>query len=161
MSIYADLLGTDWKVLPESIRRLHEYGGEGTFRVDRKGIARFFPLLPPAGEKISIQLRVIRKDDTERWIRTFDGVHVVNTVQKTSRGAIVERFGPMEITMTLEATAEALRYHLVGARFLGMKIPFGWLPRTFASELAEGPFVRVTVRVADGKFAYSGLIHPR
>ena len=161
MSIYADLLGSDWKVLPEPIRRLHVAGGEGPFRVDRKRWVRFLPLLPPAGEKISINLRVIRKGETEKWIRTFDGVHVVNSVQKTDRGAIVEKFGPLQITMTLEVSSDALRYHLTGARFLGMKIPFNWLPKTFASELVEGPFVRVTVRMGEGQFAYSGLIHPR
>lgn len=161
MSIYADLLGAEWKTVPEPIRRLHQYGGEGTFRVDRKGIARFLPFLPPAGEKISIQLRVNRTGEAEKWTRTFDGVHIVKSVQRSSRGAIIERFGPLEIAMTLEQAADALRYHLVGARFLGMTIPFRWLPRTFASELLEGPFVRVTVRIADGQFAYSGLVHPR
>lgn len=161
MSIYADLLGSDWKTLPEPIRRLHVTGGEGNLRIDRKGLVRFLPFLPPAGEKISIQLRIIRTGDKEKWIRTFDGVHVVNSVQRTERGAILERFGPLQITTTLEASSDALRYHLTGARFLGMKIPFNWLPKTFVSELVEGPFVRVTVRMGEGQFAYSGLIHPR
>jgi hypothetical protein len=159
-ALYADLLGTNWKVLPESVRRLHENGGEGTFRVERRGIARFLPFLPPAGEKISIHLRVVRTGDAERWIRTFDGVHVVNSVQRSSRGAIIERFGPISISMTLAVSSDALRYHLVGIRILGIKIPFSWLPRTVASELTEGPFVRVVVRIGDS-FAYSGVVRPR
>lgn len=161
MSIYADLLGSGWKVLPESVRRLHEAGGEGTFRVERHGIARFLPFLPPAGEKISIHLRVIRTGETERWIRTFDGVHVVKSVQRMTRGMIIERFGAVAVGMTIAASADALRYHLVEIRVLGIKIPFGWLPRTVASELAEGPFVRVVVRIGEKNFAYSGLVHPR
>ena len=160
MSIYSDLLGSVWKVLPDSVRRLHETGGQGNFRIERHGIARFLPFLPPAGEKISIDLRIQHNPDQERWIRTFDGVHVYKSLQKTARGAITERIGPLSFTMTLSATSEALRYNLIGARFLGLKIPFGWLPRTVASELAEGPFVRVIVRIGD-VFAYSGLVHPR
>ena len=160
MSIYADLLGSVWKGLPESVRRLHENGGEGTFRVERHGIARFLPFLPPAGEKISIHLKIVRGGEDERWIRTFDNVHVYKSVQRVSRGMIRERIGPLSFTMTLEATRDALRYHLTEVRVLGMKIPFDWLPRVVGSELAEGRFVRVVVRIGD-KFAYSGLIHPR
>lgn len=160
MSIYADVLGSVWKVLPESVRRLHENGGEGTFHVERHGIARFLPFLPPAGEKISIHLRVIRGVDEERWIRTFDSVHVVNSVQRAGRGGIREKIGPLSFTMTLEATRDALRYHLVEARFLSIRVPFGWLPRVVASELGEGRAVRVVVRVGEN-FSYSGLIHPR
>ena len=119
MSIYADLLGSGWKVLPESVRRLHEAGGEGTFRIERHGIARFLPFLPPAGEKISIHLRVIRTGETERWIRTFDGVHVVKSAQRMTRGMIVERFGAVAVGMTIAASADALRYHLVEIRILG------------------------------------------
>ena len=98
--------------------------------------------------------------DDERWIRTFDGVHVYKSLQKVSRGAITERIGPLRITMTLAASSEALRYNLIEVRILGMKVPFQWLPRTVASELAEGPFVRVVVRIGD-KFNYGGLVHPR
>ena len=160
MTIYEDLLGATWKILPESVRRLHEVGGEGTFRVERFGFAKFLWFLPPAGEKISINLRVSRKEDAETWTRIFDGVHVVKTTQKTTRGEIHERIGPVSVTMTLSPSPEALRYNLIGARFLGMKIPQNWLPRVVASELGEGPFVRVVVRVGE-KFNYSGLIRPR
>ncbi len=160
MSIYEDLLGTNWKVLPDSVRRLHENGGEGNFRVERHGIARFLPFLPPAGEKISIHLRVIRDPAADRWIRTFDGVHVFKSIQRVSKAQIVERIGPIAVSMSLAASSDALRYHLTGARFLGLQIPFRWLPRVVASELGEGAFVRVIVRVGDA-FAYSGLIRPR
>ena len=160
MTIYEDLLGVVWKTLPESVRRLHEVGGEGTFRVERLGFTRFLWFLPPAGEKISINLRVSRKSDTETWTRIFDGVHVVKSTQKTTRGEIHERVGPLSFAMTLSPSPEALRYNLIGARFLGIKVPFKWLPRVVASELGEGPFVRVVVRVGD-KFNYSGLVRPR
>ena len=160
MTIYEDLLGSNWKVLPESVRRLHEVGAEGNFRVERKRIARFLPFLPPAGEKISINLRVVHQPHRERWIRTFDGVHVVASNQRATRGTIVERIGICTITYTLAASSEALRYNLIEVRVLGLKIPFHWLPRVVASELAEGPFVRVIVRIGDD-FSYSGLVHPR
>ena len=160
MTIYADLLGSNWNVLPESVRRLHETGGEGSFRIERRGIARFLPFLPPAGDKISIDLRVLRRPEDERWIRTFDGVHVVKSTQRALRGAIEERLGPMKFSMTLSVSSEALRYHLIELRILGMMVPFKWLPRVVVSELAEGPFVRVVVRIGDA-FTYGGLVHPR
>jgi hypothetical protein len=160
LTIYEDLLGVAWKTLPDSVRRLHEVGGEGTFRIERKGIARLMWFLPPAGEKISIDLRVVRKEEKEIWTRTFDSVHVIKSRQTTSRGEIHERIGPVSVAMTLSPGHDALRYHLIGVRFLGIKIPFNWLPRVVASEMGEGPFVRVIVRVAD-KFSYSGLVRPR
>jgi hypothetical protein len=160
MTIYEELLGSDWKVLPPSVRRLHEAGGEGSFRIERRGIARFLPFLPPAGEKISIDLRVKQIGDSERWTRTFDTVCVVKSVQRTRRGEIHERIGPLSITMTLDPGPDALRYNLIGARLLGVKIPFKWLPRVFASEMGEGVFVRVVVRIGDS-FNYGGLVRPR
>lgn len=160
MSIYAEALGSGWRNLSEPIRRLHENGAEGTFRVERRGIARFLPLLPPAGEKISIHLRVVPTPAGERWIRTFDGVHVISSTQRVSRGSIVERFGAMTITMSVAPSGDALRYHLMEARVLGLRLPQSWLPRTVASELTEGPFVRIVVKIGE-KFGYSGLLRPR
>jgi hypothetical protein len=135
-------------------------GGEGHFRIERRGVARFLPFLPPAGEKISIDLRLTHTPKGERWVRTFDTVHVVRSMQTTRRGEIHERIGPFMIVMTLDASPEALRYNLIGASFLGVRIPFNWLPRVFASEMGEGPFVRVVVRVGES-FNYGGLVRPR
>ena len=160
MSVYADLLGSGWKGVPEAIRRLHENGAEGTVRVERHGIARILPLLPPAGEKVSLHIRVVRSGDGERWIRTFDGVHVLTSSVKSARGAIVERWGALQTTMTLAVSSDALRYYVTEARVIGAQLPPRWVPRIVASELVEGPFVRVLLKVGEA-FTYSGVLRPR
>lgn len=157
MSIYADALGPDWDVLPEPVRALHERGGEGTFRVTCRGLARLLPALPRAGERVGIALSIVRRGDTETWTRTFDGHHIFASAQRLRGNVIDERIGPIGIRMALVAARDALRYRIVRIRFLGIPIPRLFLPAISASETGEADAVRVDVRVGR-MFGYEGTI---
>lgn len=159
MSIYADALGAEWRVLPEAVRALHERGGEGTFRVTRRGLARLIPGLPAAGERVPIDLRVVRRGDTETWTRTFDGHHVVASAQRLRGNVIDERIGVVSIRMALVAAPDALRYRVLRVRLLGIPVPRLFLPPISASEAGEGEIVRVDIRVGR-LFGYEGTIRP-
>jgi hypothetical protein len=131
--VYDALLGDAWRLLPDSIRTLHEAGtvrrAEGLFRV-RIGtnvIARLIARIggmPPAAEAVAVTLVVTPQPDGEEWRRTFGGALLVSS-QRLSGGSIVERFGAVEVTFTLEADDSTLRYVFEGGsiRLLGVAIP--------------------------------------
>jgi hypothetical protein len=86
--LYRDLLGDAWEILPAAIRRLHEYGGDGEFRVYCRGAARLLAAagwLPHAAESVHVSLRIERDHRRERWIRTF-GDRVLASTQWAEGG---------------------------------------------------------------------------
>ena len=152
--IYRELLGGDWEALPLSIRRLHEHGGEGQFRVDCRGGARLLALvglLPHAAESVHVVLRIERDDRRERWIRKF-GNRVLTSTQWAEDGFLKESLGPFSIAMRLKADNRSLTYQLVRPRHFA--------PDVGGFERAEGDDVFVSVRIGRS-FAYTGRIKPR
>jgi hypothetical protein len=161
--MYRDIVGSAaWDALPPVLHDLHERGGDGTFTVTSRGIARVFSGLgfAPSAGTVPLTLRIEKTEaGGERWIRNFRG-EVFATEQRVVKGVIAEKYGVLEMRFKVTARGVTLHYEVVDIRILGLTLPKWMRPQAEASERADGP--RVCVNVSVGKsFRYTGMITPR
>jgi len=156
--MYAQILGTQWSKVAESVRRLHDPRGVhavGSFRV-RGGnrLARFLAWLgrlPTACDAVSLRLTVSPLlTDREQWLRLFGQVPF-KTLQWANDGCLVERVSRSETHLKLDAIDGALHYRTrcVALRLgpLRFQLPRWLAPRVTASETQEGAGLRIHVDV--------------
>lgn len=160
-SLYARLLGPAFDELDEALRRGRCGGtgvsGHAVFRVERSGgfpgrvIGRLLRL-PPAAERVAVELRVEPTVWGERWERRFGTRRLVTTVREVAGGLLAERFGILEFHFRLTPLGGAMehRQQRVGLRLGRLWLP---LPRLLAprirgrEEPAGGGAARVLVTV--------------
>jgi hypothetical protein len=158
--LYAQVLGSSWNELDESVRRFHGVESilhaTGTFRV-RHGSNRLLRFLarlarlPAAGEAVDLRLIVTPRNQGEEWHRTFAGRSLVTMQGKLADGLLAERRGPLEMQFRLEVVHGSLSYQTQRvALCLGrLRLPLpGWLaPCVTAWEkpLGERQGIYVTV----------------
>ena len=160
--MYRDVVGSAaWDALPRVLHDLHERGGDGTFTVTSRGIARAFSALgfAPSPGVTPLTLRIEKTDAGERWIRNFRG-EVFASEQRLVHGIISEKYGVIDMRFKVVARGITLYYEIVDIRLFGLTLPAWMRPKAEASERADGPRVCITVSVGKS-FRYTGMITPR
>jgi len=161
-TLYRDVVGSAaWDSLPPVLHDLHERGGDGTFTVTSRGVARLVSALgfAPSPGSTPIKLSVEKTDFGERWVRDFRG-EVFATEQRLVHGLISEKYGVIDMQLKVVARGVTLFYEVMAIKILGLTIPPWMRPHAEASERADGPRVFITVSVGKS-FRYTGTITPR
>lgn len=155
--LYERLVREAWGGLDEPVRSFHAHArSSGTFVVRRgagrvaRVIARLMGL-PEAGEAVPLRLTVTPHDGGERWHRAFADKDFVTEQHAHAGSLLAERTGPFELLFRLTVEGGALVYRQEAAflrvRSLRARVPRHAAPRVEAWERADGPGVRVSVRV--------------
>ncbi len=156
-TLYRRALGEDFETLPSALRRFHGLPGgghaAGFLRVMRgrgrlRTAAADLLKLPPAGERVGVDLQVVVEGDRERWIRRFgDDVRLVST-QRLEGGLIVETFGPFRFGFRLSGGPGGLRFDLVRRWLWGLALPARLAPGIEAKAAGrdEGWWIDVSIR---------------
>jgi len=143
-TLYRRLLGETFQTLPPVLRDFHGLPGGGSARgifcVTRgKGwLCRALAdrmRLPPQGDIVALQLRVVVEGDQERWVRRFDGVRF-QTVQSARAGLLIETAGPLRFGFRVAAGPECLRFEQVRGWLYGLPLPHALMPRVMATATA-------------------------
>lgn len=174
-SLYERLVGDDWNVLDEPVRRLHlRARGAGLFAV-RRGESRLARVvahllgLPGGGAAVPLLLSVEPHEGGERWRRTFAGQDFVTLQSEHAGPLLLERNGPFEMLFRLSVEDGALVYRQERAALrvgvLKVRLPRLLAPRVEAWERAEKDGgVRVSVCVTSPLVGllirYEGLVRP-
>lgn len=173
MSPYEVLGGAGWFALPEGLRRLHSPGrasGELDVELGTHWIARCLAWclrFPLSGPRTAVKLLVDRDGPYLVWRRWF-GPTLVLTDQHARDGALVERFGMMELTFQLVITDRSIEFlQRRAAILLGplrVPLPSRVAPRAhgLVRAVAEGAAVSITVRLpwVGLLLSYHGLMRP-
>lgn len=177
VGLYAELLGDRISELAPQVAGLHASHrctrATGVLSVSRGAhpIARLLAVvlrLPRAGEAVPIGLEIARHGTQERWWRRFGDAPLLASRQLASdRGALLERYGLLELRFDLRVADGALDLRSTGARAavrgLGVALPRWCSPRVHAVVAPFGPCaayvrVRVAVPVAGLLLAYEGPV---
>ena len=170
------MLGSAYDALPAQVQALHDTSGQhrwsGTAQV-RRGTGLMSRLVaavigfPKAGADVPVTVTFTPDQGVERWTRDFDGRRFTSWQRRgagRNEALLVERFGVIEVALTLVVEGDRLR--LVPRRwsFLGVPLPKTLLPRgnTFETEV-DGRFVFNVEIGAPGVgliVAYRGSLQP-
>jgi hypothetical protein len=155
LSLYRRVLGPQFDLMPEVLRRFHDTKGggraRGTLRVERgtgwleRALASLLRL-PQAGTEVPVRLMVVAEGDKERWIRQFPGREVVS-VQWEHGGKLMESFGPISFACALVTSGSCLRYDFQRAWLAGVPLPRRLAPFVEGSVQAGESGWRVVVRL--------------
>lgn len=174
--LYAHVLSDSWERLARPIRHLHDVQGSvrarGRLRVSNGQLCRARVLaralrLPRPAEAADTRLRIIARDGTEAWVRSFDGRQFSTTQHLSVERELIERFGLLEFRFGLDECGGSLLYVQRDAalRFwpVRIRLPRRCAPRIEAREDPAGPHaVNITVRaVVPGVglvIAYDGVV---
>jgi len=138
MTLFQRVLGGEFDRLPGPVRAVHSLRA----RTDTSGRANIAAAtnpvawllcriagLPSPGTEVPVSVSFQpREDGTEYWDRRFAQRRYASTMEvgrDGDDGLIIEHFGPFDLLFRLTASREALRWSLVGWRFLGVALP-GW-----------------------------------
>lgn len=156
MSLYARVLGPCWDDLPEPLRRMHSLGPDahatGLADVDRGTglLARLIAAVvgfPSAGRDVPVVVRFRAYARGELWERQFAGRRFASyqsaAPKSTAGPAVLERFGPIVMTLRLARKRDRLDIVPVGWRLLGLPLPRGLMPigETYETVDGQGRFV--------------------
>lgn len=93
----------------------------------------FFAGMPDAGERVPVELSVVRAEGCERWQRSFGGRPLL-TVQWPSEGLLVEALGLVLCLFRLRVVEGALVFDQVRARVGGRRFSLP-LPRMLSPRI--------------------------
>jgi len=171
-SLYQRILGEEFALLPDALRRFHgsPAGGrlEGTFRVERgrgriRGWLADLAGLPPMGERIPLRLDVRVAGDEEHWTRSFGEQHL-RTRQLARDGRLLELHPPWKMKIRLGATRAGMLLDHERCYLWGIPLPRFLAPRveTLVEARGEAWFVAVTIGMplVGMVCRYSGEVSP-
>ncbi len=160
--LYARILGSDWQRLHPAIRRAHLPGtglcARGSFRIlhGRSRIAEIvcrLMLLPGESDQVDTVLEVSTSTAGEIWRRRFGHVVVCTTQRFSAPARVWERFGRLELLLTVRLQGAGLTYRSIAAFFrlgiLRIPIPSFLAPKIEVHESprsVSGTQVQVSVR---------------
>ena len=171
-SPFQQLLGADFALLPEPVRRLHGLRADATTegRADIVAGKGFWPWLicklsglPAPGRDVAVTV-AFHADGRggEFWRRRFAGRRYQSGFEVGRgryAGLLCERFFPFVFFHRLTANAQGLRWDLVAWRFGPLPLPHWLMPPTVCFESGDGDRFIFDI---DVKFPLIGqLIHYR
>jgi hypothetical protein len=130
-SLYRRVLDDRFDTLPEVLKRFHgaadKSNARGVFRVTRgagflRNLVATMLGMPRAGENVPVHLEVVPLKGCEIWLRHFPG-QTLKSVQWARGRLLIERFGLVSFSSTLELRGSRIVYLFARAWFLGMPIP--------------------------------------
>ena len=155
LPLYPRLLGAAWANLPEPIQAMHTVAGTRIARGEAAVEGGAGPLarlarrlfgFPAAGRHVPVSVEFSVRDGVETWKRTFGGQSFVS-VQSAGTGRndrlLVERFGPVKVSLGVIAEANGLRLVIRRWSLLGLPMPMALGPRGSGKE-----------SVQDGRFTF-------
>lgn len=94
---------------------------------------------PPEGQRIATTLTLTQTGENSIWHRDFGG-HVTRSTLAAKPPHVIERFGPICLTLALREEAGSLCLDIAGMRLFGLPVPRVLLPisATRESDLGEG-----------------------
>ena len=149
MSLFAQLLGSDYRLLPAAVRAVHDSEGTlllaGRSEVERRPGPLSWAVcalmgLPERGREVVVTVEVIRRDGSEIWKRRFGNRRYQSTLSPRpaeQEGWVVEHFRPFQFAFALRAEPDRLVLDLREWRFLGLRMPNFLRPRCIAEEREE------------------------
>jgi hypothetical protein len=150
-SPFQQLLGDDFAVLPEPVRRLHSLAADTMTEgyADIVAAQGFLPSLicrlsglPAPGRDVPVTVEFHRDGaGGEYWRRRFAGRRYASgfTVGRGRRtGLLCERFSPFVFFHRLTPSPQALRWELVAWRLWWLPLPRWLMPPTLCFERGEG-----------------------
>lgn len=169
--LYPRLLGADWPLLAEAIRRAHTLRsaaqGRGRFRIERGHslLAQTFGWLlrlPDASSDAEAEVTVTPEAGGERWVRHFGTRRIVTHQYEAAPQVFAERFGIIEFRFGLEVAHGNLIFHQRGVTLLHLPLPTSLAPRIEATETmcAEGMevLVRIVLPLGGLLLSYQGIV---
>lgn len=153
-SLYAQLLGPRFDLLPLSLRAIHDerarkqYAGRCEVDRGRSWAARlvgYVASLPKESEDVPITVTIDCSEAGEIWTRTF-GVHRMRSVIRIRQRALEERLGPITLAFDLDAQEDQIAWRLKQARFLFLPLPLSWFAGCTATETIVDGRYRFDVR---------------
>jgi len=156
-SLFPTLMGAAWAGLAPPVRRAH--GGCGSIalrgQADVVGSGNWAARLlrrllgvPAPGPAQPLMVEIAREAGGERWTRRFARGHMQSRLSAGPDRLLHERLGPVLLRFRLEADDGAIRWHLRGARLLGLPLPRRWLGQVLACSGADGDRYAFTVEAS-------------
>ena len=99
-------------------------------------IARAFGF-PTKADKVPVRVLIESIDGREHWTRFFDGKPMRSIMQGVGEGLMEERFGPLAVTMRLEARVDGLDMFVQRGRIGPVPLPKFLLPVIRAEERVD------------------------
>lgn len=143
-TLYQTVLGGDFDLLPETLRRFHAEPGlywAGEAEVERGssplvGMLLWMMRMPLAGrQRCSVQVEADAQG--EIWARQFGQRRMVSRQQACGAG-LSEGVGPVCLRLASEVRAGTLSQRSTGASVLGLPLPGSLAPAVTGREWAEG-----------------------
>lgn len=165
--LFANLLGTAFERLPNSVQQLHMRTGShvyaGEVRVERGigWLARacaWATRLPPAGHGL-IRVEIDATAYGERWTRCVEG-HAMRSHLWATDGLLCERLGLVTFSFRLGAQDGHLTWEVARVRALGIPLPARWFRDVSAIE-GESTEGRYTFSVSAALPLIGPLVHYR
>ena len=145
VSIYRQLMGADFVLLPAPVQRFHSLEGRhelrGWVEIDAPASRAARMLARCLGAPLDAQRGPIRfelKADPRRevWTRHFPGRQMESRLSLNG-GRLVERLGTARLGFALKADSRRLQMQLERLHFLGVPCPRWLLPSIVAEETAS------------------------
>jgi hypothetical protein len=177
--LYPRLFGVAWAEVDTALQRMHcncePVHAAGVFRVSHgtslgAKLLLLFLRLPPPNDAAQVELIVRPVEESETWLRIFDGKPVVTVQRESVTGLLAERFGPIEFLFRLSFADHTIHYRQ--GLILRLALPFFReipLPRwasphvsawekAGASEMETCILVEVSAPLAGLVFSYEGKL---
>ncbi len=101
--------------------------------------------LPAAGDDVPIELRITVRGGAETWARQFGDRPLVSAQECSGPSRVVERLGPLDLTLEVSASSAGIDLVARGATLFGIPLPRVLTPRVEARERVEGGRFRFEV----------------
>jgi hypothetical protein len=154
--LYRRILGDRFDELPPVLQRFHDSsgGGEasGKFEVTGSGgrlrnLITWLMGLPPVASHVPVELKVAVEGSRERWSRSF-GSHLMETVQSTSDGLLIEAAGPVRFAFQIEIENQVTHFRCARVSCWSIPLPRFVAPRVEATVESRDQGWHIHVRVA-------------
>lgn len=143
-SLYQQVLGADFHLLPAPLQEFHALQGNHVLNgwVEVSAPATFTARClarclgaPLTRERGPIRFELKASSASEQWVRHFPG-KIMQSRLGTASGRIVEYLGAARLTFLLRGSTERLEMQLVRLHFLGVPCPHWLIPGVVAEESA-------------------------